>query len=59
MFEVLVVTVSSKRRGEVLRGQRDKSMCTQQGTRTVEGESPQGTEEAEVGWLLGAERALL
>ena len=59
MFEVLVVTVSSKRRGEVLRGQRGKSMCTQQGMRRVEGGSPQETEEAGVGWLRGAERALL
>ena len=58
-LEVLVVLVSSKRMGEVLRGQRDTSMCTQQGTRGAEGGSPQGTDEAEVGWLRGAERALL
>ena len=56
LFEVLMLRVSSKRRGEVTRRLRDMSKCTQQDTRGEEVGSPQETEE---GWLQGAERELL
>ena len=56
LFEVLMLRVSSKRRGKVLRAQRDTSTSTQQGMRGAEGGSPQGTEED---WSRAAERALL
>ena len=65
LFEELMLRVSSKRRGKVLRGQRDTSTSTQRGTRGAEAGSPQETEEgrslqeAEEGWLRAAERALL
>ena len=56
LSEVLMLRVSSKRRGEVTRRLRDMSKCTQQDTRGEEVGSPQETEE---GWLQGAERELL